>query len=177
MTYGLAAWLPYYGTGTVAKANAPNFGGGWTPVEPYAFWSDTAPSLVSDFDVRVGDLDYAALRKLFGQWRRIGRFYSGDYYTLTPYSLREEDWMAWQFHRTSRGDGMVQAFRRTRCSEATTHLRLRDLDPDRRYRVRELDGASAGRLWGRDLMERGLTVTVPEQPGATVVLYRAEPAS
>jgi alpha-galactosidase len=177
MTYGLAAWLPYYGTGTVAKANAPDFGGGWTPVEPYAFWSDTAPSLVSDFDVRVGDLDYAALRTLFGQWRRIGRFYSGDFYPLTPYSLREEDWMAWQFHRTSRGDGMVQAFRRTRCSEATTHLRLRDLDPDRRYRVRELDGASAGRLWGRDLMERGLTVTVPEQPGATVVLYRAEPAS
>ncbi|MFA6241297.1 MAG: NPCBM/NEW2 domain-containing protein, partial [Candidatus Hydrogenedentales bacterium] len=43
MTYGLSYWLPYHGTGTVACANAGYYGGGKTPVESYAFWSNAAP--------------------------------------------------------------------------------------------------------------------------------------
>ena len=70
MTYGISLWLPYHGTGTVASAAAPYYGGGHTAVEPYAFWSNTAPSLGSGIDVRVREIDYDALRRLLGQWRQ-----------------------------------------------------------------------------------------------------------
>src|SRR5262249_18408075 len=173
MTYGLSMWLPYYGTGTVAMANPPMFGAGWTPVEKYAFWSDAAPSLVSSIDVRVADLDYAALRSLFGEWRRMSRFYSGDYYPLTPYSQSETDWIAWQVDRPRKRDGVVQAFRRATCPDATMRLRLRGLNPNARYTLREIGGRRLGSMSGRRLMAKGMPVTIQEQPGATVILYRA----
>ena len=53
MTYGISFWLPYFGTGTVACDNAPYAGSGFTPVQPYAFWSNAAPSLLLEVDIRV----------------------------------------------------------------------------------------------------------------------------
>jgi alpha-galactosidase len=173
MTYGLSTWLPYHGTGTVAMANAPAFGGGWTPVEPYAFWSDAAPSIVTGFDVSVADLDYAALRELVRQWRRINRFYAGDYYPLTPYSVVDDDWIAWQFNRPGTRDGMVQAFRRAMAEDETVALRLRGLDANTRYRIRSLDGAWSRGMTGQHLMSEGLPVTVHDPAGAAVMIYRA----
>ena len=52
MTYGISLWMPYHGTGTVACVDAGYYGGGLTPVEPYAFWSNVAPSLGSGIDIR-----------------------------------------------------------------------------------------------------------------------------
>jgi alpha-galactosidase len=96
----------------VACANAPYYGEGRTPVEPYAFWSNSTPALVMNVDVRVKDLDYAALRRLVEQWRKVAPYYYGDYYPLTPYSLDKTAWIAWQFDCPEQGEGMVQAFRR-----------------------------------------------------------------
>ena len=84
MTYGIALWLPYYGTGTIATRNAPYYGSGFTPVEAYAFWSDATPSLGLGIDIRVREIDYAALRRLIAQWRQVSPNYSGDFYPLTP---------------------------------------------------------------------------------------------
>ncbi len=62
MMYGLSLWLPFHGTGTVATRDAPYYGSGPTPVEPYAFWSNAGQSLACGIDIRLKDLDYAALR-------------------------------------------------------------------------------------------------------------------
>ena len=70
MTYGISLWLPYHGTGTIAARNAPYYGSGFTPVEPYAFWSDVSPSLGFGIDMRVREIDYAALRRL--DWPMAG---------------------------------------------------------------------------------------------------------
>lgn len=79
MTYGLSFWLPYHGTGTVASASASYYGGGLTKVEPYAWWSNAAPSLGSGIDIRVKELDYEALRRLYNQFRQVSPYYYGDY--------------------------------------------------------------------------------------------------
>ncbi len=73
MTYGISLWLPYHGTGTVASSGAPYYGGGLTAIEPYAFWSNAAPSLGSGIDVRVRQIDYDTLRRLYRQWRQLSR--------------------------------------------------------------------------------------------------------
>ena len=82
---------------TVASAAAPYYGGGFTKVEPYAFWSNVAPSLVSGIDIRVKEIDYETLRRLYNQWRQTSACYYGDYYPLTAYSQSPKDWIAWQF--------------------------------------------------------------------------------
>jgi len=173
MTYGISLWIPYHGTGTVACAAAPYYGGGWTPVEPYAFWSNAAPSLGFGIDIRVRDLDYATLRRLVSQWRQISPYYYGDYYPLTPYSQENDVWIAWQFDRPDLGEGMVQAFRRPDSFYEAARFKLRGLDPEARYTLKDLDAEGATEVAGRELMEEGLPVRIEEQPGAVVWTYHA----
>jgi alpha-galactosidase len=171
MTYGISLWLPYHGTGTVASSAAPYYGGGFTAVEPYAFWSNTAPSLGSGIDLRVREIDYNALRRLYGQWRELSRFYYGDFYPLTPYTQDEAEWIAWQFHAPDRGEGVIQAFRRPRSAAAEKRLALHDLEPDATYAVRDAGSDVTRQASGRELMADGLAVALPEAPAAAVVFY------
>lgn len=172
MTYGISLWLPYHGTGTVASAAAPYYGGGFTAVEPYAFWSNAAPSLGSGIDVRVRQIDYHALRRLHNQWRQISPCYYGDFYPLTPYSRQKDAWIAWQFDCPERGEGMVQAFRRQDSPQAAAQYRLFGLEPDAWYQVGEPGGVAVLERTGRELMEQGLPVTIPDKPGAAVLAYQ-----
>lgn len=173
MTYGISLWIPYHGTGTVACAAAPYYGGGWTPVEPYAFWSNAAPSLGFGIDIRVKDLDYDTLRRLVAQWRQVSPYYYGDYYPLTPYSQGNDVWMAWQFDRPDLGEGMVQAFRRAESFYEAARFKLRGLDAEARYRVKNLDSEESTEATGQELMERGLRVELAgPPPQAAVITYR-----
>jgi alpha-galactosidase len=173
MTYGISLWLPFQGTGTVATRNAPYYGSGHTPVEPYAFWSNAGPSFGCGFDMRVKDLDYAALRRLFAQWRQVSPNYYGDFYPLTPWTRDDKVWMAWQFDRPEVGEGMVQVFRRENSFYEAARFKLRGLDGQARYLVANLDAPSAQQEFnGKELIEQGLRVAIPEQPGVAVMVYR-----
>ena len=171
MTYGISMWLPYHGTGTVACDNAPYYGGGRTPMEPYAFWSNAAPSLGSGIDVRE-DLDFDAFRGLVEPWRKLSENCTGDYYPLTPYTQDAAAWIAWQFDRPEAGQGAVQAFRRHECPASRLQVRLRGLDPRATYALTDLGNSAEKTLSGRDLVESGLTIECLDQPGAVNLLFR-----
>jgi len=173
MTYGLSFWLPYHGTGTVACDNAPYYGGGATPVQPYAFWSNAAPSLGCGIDLRVKEIDYDKLRKLVAQWREVSKHYYGDFYPLTSYSLDNSVWMAWQFDGPPPGEGVVQAFRRPDSLYEAARFRLRGLDPAAEYTVTNLDENKPVRLSGRALLDEGLLVAIPDRPGVATLTYKA----
>jgi alpha-galactosidase len=172
MTYGISMWLPYYGTGTIATRNAPYYGSGRTSVEPYPFWSDAAPSLGLGIDMRVREIDYAALRRLVAQWRQVSPNYYGDFYPLTPWNRDDHTWMAWQFDRPEHGEGMVQAFRRHNSFYESARFKLRGLNLDSRYRVRDVNGTAPIAFSGRELLEQGLQITLPEMPAAAVLTYQ-----
>ena len=172
MTHGLSLWLPYHGTGTVAARNASYYGSGKTPVEPYAFWSNVTPSLGFGIDLRVPDLDYAALRRLVGQWRQMVTNYYGDFYPLTGWTRDNTVWMAWQFDRPEIGEGMVQVFRRENSFYESARFTLQGLDPSARYTVSNLDEPGAKQEFsGRELGEHGVPVAIRNRPGAVVLVY------
>jgi alpha-galactosidase len=175
MTYGLSLWLPYHGTGTVATRNASYYGSGRTPVEPYAFWSNAAPSLGLGIDARLKDLDYPALRGLIGQWRQVSPDYYGDFYPLTLWTRDNTVWMAWQFDRPETGEGMVQAFRRHESDYESARLRLQALDANASYSLTDLNTGSQQSCAGRDLMEKGLLITLAEKPATAVLAYHRLP--
>jgi alpha-galactosidase len=173
MTYGISLWIPYHGTGTVACASAPYYGGGPSPVEPYAFWSNACPSINCGIDLREKGIDYELLRKLFGQWRQISPNYYGDYYPLMPYTQDNSAWIAWQFNQPETGEGVVQAFRRGDSQYESARLPLFGLEPEARYATTVLNGSSiVAESTGRELMEKGLLISLVEKPGAAVVAYK-----
>jgi alpha-galactosidase len=124
------------------------------------------------FDIRSKTLDYDLLRRLVGQWRQVAGCYLGDFYPLTEYSTTKDSWMAWQFDRPETGDGVIQAFRRDKCIFEVGRLRLRGLDPAAQYEVTDLDVNKPQRLSGRELLEKGVLVTIADQPGAVVIAYK-----
>jgi alpha-galactosidase len=158
-TYGLASWIPYYGTGFI-------------DFDTYIFRSTMCPNTTLSCDARRHDIDWPLLRKLIAQWRSVAPNMLGDYYPLTRYSLDADSWMAWQFDRPEAGDGMVQAFRRKDSVFETARFALRGLDRHAAYLVRDLDAPRGRRMTGADLLDRGVPVTIPARPGAAVVTYR-----
>jgi alpha-galactosidase len=99
--------------------------------------------------MRVREIDYAALRRLIGQWRELS-----------------------QLDRPEQGEGMVQAFRRHDSFYRAASLKLRGLEPNARYAVINLDApATRQEITGIELMEKGMEVEIPTSPGAAVFSY------
>jgi alpha-galactosidase len=179
MTYGLSEWLPFHGTGTVATQNAPYYGSGRTPVEPYAFWSNAGQSSLGlGIDIRLPDLDYPALRRLIAGWREISPDFYGDFYPLTPWNRDHAAWIAWQFNRPEAGEGVLQVFRRDASFYESARLKLHDLEPGARYRITHIsEDAPPQDFSGAELMNPGLRVNLAQQPGVAVLRYQIEKTS
>jgi len=79
--------------------------------------------------------------------------------------------MAWQFHRPDLGQGFVQAFRRDHSFYESARFKLRGLEANSRYRLANLDTPEAKEMTGRELMEKGLPVSITDQPGAAIITY------
>jgi len=175
MTMGISLWIPYQGTATVAY-----YGSGVTPVEPYAFWSNVAPSLGLPIDIRERGLDYDALRKLVAQWREISQYYYGDFYPLTACNRLTDVWVAWQFDRPDLDRGVVMVFRRADSPYESARLKLGGLDPEAKYVLTNIDGKRVDAdgdvpEWsGRQLTEIGLPVSLSDKPAAGVITYHAK---
>jgi len=158
-TYGIASWIPFCGT---------NF----RVIDDYVVRSAMLLSLNVRLDVRDKDLDYDRLRRLISQWKEVAEYYYGDYYPLTPYSLDEDVWMAWQFDCPEMGEGMAQAFRREKSAYESAKLKLRGLHPDACYSIKNMDSHDSDEMTGRELMEKGLDVHIEDCPGAAIITYK-----
>jgi alpha-galactosidase len=159
-TYGLALWVPFFGTGI-------------NGIDAYTFRSQMTIGGAFGWDLRRRDrADYNLLRRLVAQWRQIAPFYYGDYYPMTSYSTRNDTWAAWQFDRPASGDGMVEAFRRRDCPFESARFKLRGLDPQARYSVKDLDSSVETEVEGRELMEHGLLVGLKSRPDSGLIVYQ-----
>lgn len=170
-TYGISFWLPYYGTGVGPQATND---GAWGSPE-YVVLSSLAPCYASSVTLStVTDADWAELRGMNEIFGRIkdDLLYS-DFYPLTPFSLDNDVWLAFQFDRPGAGSGAVQAFRRADATSTSVTLKLAGLNPGRRYTVQQLNGAgSTVTRTGQSLMRQGLAVTLPD-PGSVAVFHYA----
>ncbi|MDD4730244.1 MAG: alpha-galactosidase, partial [Dysgonamonadaceae bacterium] len=168
-TYGLSLWLPFHGTALGHNWGGPNLD------SSYDFRSAMTPAPNFTYDVRPeakGDTDWRSVVKLYEQWRDISPAMLGDYYQLLPYSVADDSWLAWQFDLPEQGSGIVQAFRRSKCDESAKTFYLRGLNPAAHYEVINLDVQGAIKYKGKELMENGLEVKIPDIPGASVITYK-----
>jgi alpha-galactosidase len=153
-TYGIASWLPFYGTGAYIY-------------DPYSFRSFYMPLF------GMGGLspeNIAAQQQAYAECSQVAPcMLNGDYYPLTPFSLADTEWMAWQFDRPDTGEGCVQAFRRTNSVTPSLTLLLQGLDPSIFYVVRDFDKGNLGWFRGNQLMTNGLMLQLA--PRQSAILY------
>jgi alpha-galactosidase len=161
-TYGLALWYPYFGTG-------------FLDVDPYIVRSQMSPWLTMGADTRPKDGNYDLLRKLFAEWKQISPYLLGDYYPLTAYGATNDIWMAFQFDCPEQNAGVIRAFRRAESPYESIRAKLHGLNPDANYELTNLDTAEKTDVPGRELLEKGLSITIKDQPGTAVIVYRKKP--
>jgi hypothetical protein len=176
---GIFQWLPLNGTGTLVGKSAimgdADFG---NKVDPYLFRSDMSSVFILASDIMNDGFDYDQYRTLVNQYREFSAEYLGDFYPLTPNTLDDAKWMAWQFNSPERATGMVQAFRRAHAGESSVRLKLRGLDENATYVVTDIDQPQQARtMTGKQLGEEGLEVQVQAQPGAAILRYARRGAS
>ena len=125
-----------------------------------------------DPDPANDSLDWPLIHKLISQEKQVMPCFLGDYYPLTPWSLDNGTWLAWQYDRPDLGYGMVQVFRRPNCADTSQVYRLSGLDKKATYRVHDFDSNLDTLHTGAGLMETGLTLTLPEKPQSALLMYR-----
>jgi len=162
-THGLARWVPL-STGCVDRPDA------------YAFRSAFGPGVVNTMMIFNRDPDPSIpidlLRRLTAEQLELCKYFYGDFYPLTKYSVDDDVWMAWQFDRPDLAEGLVQVFRRASSPYETARLKLHGLEPDATYDLADADTKAVRSLPGADLMNAGLEVAMKKQLDAAVFVYR-----
>lgn len=161
-TFGSLFWLPISGT-AVCQPNQYSFRSAQRSTVQVR-WQLAHP-LDADFP-------FDWVRQMLDQHREIRPYYSGDFYPLTPYSLDESTWMAYQMHRPDLDEGMVMAFRRQWNDQGQMIFRLRGLNEAARYTVTNMDNGETCVHSGRDLMAEGLKIGIGTIPGSNLLTYR-----
>jgi alpha-galactosidase len=158
-TWALSEWFPYYGTGS-------------SKTDDYQIMSTLCPVFIACWDQRDETINWPRIKEIVDLWRECGKNYFGDFYPITPYSLENNCWMAWQWHRPDANTGFIQAFRRAENTEEQQRLLLQGLNPESRYKVTPLQqDAVYMEMSGKLLMEKGVPVTIKEKPGVVFLSY------
>jgi alpha-galactosidase len=170
--FSYASWIPYHGAGYVVGHSAIGFKEK-DDIDSYSFRANMSPSLTLCYDMRQTNLDYDLARKLFAQLKEIGPDYLGDFYPLTPYSLSNNVWLAWQYDRPEAGQGVIQAFRRPESKVEAAQFKLRGLAARTQYTVTDLDHPENSKTYsGEQLMHQGINISITGEPGAVVFTYK-----
>ncbi len=141
-------------------------------LDDYSFHSALASSLIPGWIADDPTFDSVRAKAITAAYQRVRHLINGDWYGLTGYSRDETKWIASQYHRPDLGEGMVLAFRRANCAEATLRVKLRGLDERAAYRVTSAANGTTRQASGRALMD-GLEITLREAPSSDLITYRA----
>lgn len=156
-TWALSSWLPYQGSSVYE-------------FEPYKFRSFYLPCFGMGY---LRKEIKAALIQGYTECNEIQPIMLyGDYWPLTPYSLDDDEWIAWQFNRGNEGDGCVQVFRRENCENDHLTIHLRGLDPNAYYCLKDMDARKDTKVSGKKLMENGLDIVIKDKPGSAIIVYK-----
>ena len=175
---GFSQWIPFNGTGLLfGDSNIMIEGVTWKKEEMrydldlYMIRSMYSPHMTCCLDVRKTDFPWDDLRAILDEWRAIVPYYQGDLYPFTEFSLADDCWAAWQFDRPDLSGGVVQAFRRAQDKTPSRTFRLHGLEKSLCYAVYNFDTKRKVSRSGAELMEQGISVTLPAR-GSTVITYK-----
>jgi alpha-galactosidase len=175
-TYGLSYYVVLHGVGII---NIPGYWGTTTvstpenkdTVDKYDYRSVLSTSMIAEWNVTDPDFDFELAKQHIDLFYKTRELFYGNYYPLTPYSIKETVWLAYQFHRDDLNKGVVFAFRRPNCKKNELLVNLGGLLPDKQYEIENVDTGEKHVYTGAELAA-GLKIQSQTKPEAVVLLYR-----
>ena len=165
MHQALFQWIPYFGTVTTI---------GRLDFTSYFLRSSYCCFLADGNDTRYSKFDWNALRRAFDEFHSVKDYYYCDYYPLTEWNYGLTEWRGWEFVDPGTQSGFIQLFCPEKCKTLTYAPKLSGLEPDAVYLLTDADGKLTCSKSGRELMESGLTVSVPESRTSVFITFKKE---
>ncbi len=160
---GLNRYVPFNGCGAIFE-------------EPYWFRSAFNAGIGFADDCRGKHYPREVLRSAVKEAKRIQKYFSGNFYPLTPVTLDTDTWHVAQYHRPYKDDGIILAFRRHECRSEQYACSLREIDARAVYEVtlaHNYTRSDSERMSG--VMLQLITLEVTSCPGSVLVEYRRMP--
>lgn len=164
MTQALYAWLPYFKNEIYKVENT------------YQTRMNLAPlSLLNVPNALDPNAPWELLRQAYAEHDSVEEYFYADYYQLTEWTTNKNRWNGWEFFDPATNSGIAFMF----CHETTLNLKttvkLKGLDENVKYKICDADGLVNITATGKQLMEKGFSLTVPEKPyGALIMISPAE---
>ena len=164
---GASALFPYSGTGINGSMADPYeirscYG---TSLSAHNWWwSQENPVTATE--------DAENLKQCIAEYKELRRFFSCDFYPLTPYSTENTVWCVWQYHAPETQEGCVIAFRREESDLAAGCFVLHGLRQDAVYTVLCRDTGRESTLSGAALAADGLMISLPQKRSSIVYTYK-----
>ncbi len=162
-THGLGLWVPL-SAGVCDREDT------------YMFRSGLGPGMVlimAEFEKDNRQhfaLDW--LRARLQELNQVRDYFLGDFHPLLSFTLAEDAWAAWQYDRPDLGAGVVVAFRRPQSPLMEATFPLKGLEAESHYEFRDVDSGAITLLSGKEGVERGLRVAMPDKPASRLLIYR-----
>ena len=162
-TFGIAHWIP-------ANATSPFV----TKIDDYQCRSALSSGAVlgtDDFGDRRADPDVVEwMKKRVSEAKRAQPYFYGDFYPLTQGNWSEDAWLAYMMWRPEVEKGLVVAFRRAKSPIAALTVDLQPIDPEKSYRIEDVDSQETVVLSGKEIRENGFTIRA-DKPRSSKLLY------
>ena len=162
-TYGLSFYFPAHATI------------GWE-VTAYDCRSIATAGFLGEWDILDPKFPKNAARASIAEIKENQKYWYGDYYPLTPWTMAPDKWMAYQFHRPDLEEGIVLAFRHKDSPYPALQVCLRGLKPEQSYRVSFSDEerkVTTKTMSGRELAATELRLDKPRSS----LLVRYQPST
>ncbi len=160
-TQSLFAWFPYFKNEIYDTTNMYKVRMNYAPL-----------SLMNFGPVLDKNADWTLNKQGYAEFEQIRDYFYADYYPLTTWTAEPDRWNAWEFYDPATASGYASIFCHEATKNTTTTVKLKGLDPEKQYQINDFDGLVNVTASGAELMEQGITVTVPEKPYAVILLIK-----
>jgi alpha-galactosidase len=141
----------------------------------YDIRSYATEGLLGEWDLLDPKFPAEAIRAAFAEVRENQKYWTGDFYPLTPSTTAADRWMAYQFDRPDLSSGIVLAFRHAQSPDGSLKVALRGIVPEANYHVDFIDEdrkSTLKRMAGKELAK--LQLQIPRQRASLLVRYAVE---
>ncbi len=153
-TYGISFWLPITGSALYMT-------------DEYSVRSDIMPLMLMDF--------FSHQNPEFGYYKEQKESMGERYYPLDFGSFNNDKMLAMQFSSEDALSGMALVYKRAEVTDKEYTVKLNGLISDKTYTVYDIDHPETlHTLSGEELMNEGLTLTLPDGEKAIILMFRAQ---
>jgi alpha-galactosidase len=157
--YGLAQFLPVHGTGIFYA-------------DDYCIHSALGPTMVFNIEIFGRDAQLSQLQKVINTHKKYKSYFWADYYPLSGdgSTLGKDINLATQWNRPSDDSGLIVLFRRDESPNESITVKLKGLDANAIYRIKDTDSGEITEHRGADLMN-GVTFKIGPKRSSRLLHY------